>query len=607
MAHDTILTPGGDHYTEYETPELNPEGFLQKEKYLSEFETDDEKSVVRENLGVYPKGSVYTKDESDIKLSEEIKKAFDKYMDQDDPQGILPQVEQMIKNFVRNDGSTPFLAPQVGVDPTKDNHLATKKYITQVIQQHLNSSDPHEILPKVKTILEDYVKQSEVYYKNQLYTKNEIDQQAGSYIKKDGTTPFTKAQIGADPLIDSHLSTKRYVDQAVYKHIVDVDPHGFISVLNNRLAQYAKAANVYDRTETYSRVQIDAIVRSLVSDAALEALQDHLNQHDPHNIMNEVRAEEYVKRDGSTGFYAPQKGVDAVEENHLVTLKQLLEQIENLKKFTAETIVINEPTWKTSGPVETTVGFVEDNMQLPKEMTLQEILDAIFYGKSISINAPKHVVTGNSCDLIVCVHGSLGLLEYAEVWQNDQLIYTLTKDDFVQDDEEIHCITLKSLPITEDTEFKLKVYYTNGTLYEDSAFTKCGLPVFVGLLPKYKQGYTITMDYLIELSKEFDYYNDEMYYNNNFIEWDDNSVTVEYHFKDSKLRHPFIVIPESYDDLESMTTKSQSFGIEAFEVISRIPLYVKESGKDVIYTIYIYKQALSSLNQKVTFNFKSEE
>jgi hypothetical protein len=29
--------------------------------------------------------------------------------------------------------------------------------------------------------------------------------------------------------------------------------------------------------------------------------------------------------------------------------------------------------------------------------------------------------------------------------------------------------------------------------------------------------------------------------------------------------------------------------------------------KDVIYKMYIYKQALSSINQDVTFNFKSKE
>lgn len=603
MANDTILTPGGDHYTIPEDSSNPMEGFLQKDKYLSEFETEEEKAIVRENLNIPSRDSVYNKTESDTKLDETIKKAFQKYLIEEDPHGILPQVQQMIKDFVKNDGTTPFIAPQQGVDPIKDFHLVTKKYVTQVLNEHLKTKDPHEIIPMVENLLESYVKYSEVYFKEQLYTKDEIDKQGTQYIKKDGTTPFTKAQVGADPQIDSHLTTKRYVDSAIYKHLVDIDPHGFIQLLNQRLALYAKATNVYDKTETYSRFQIDAVIRSLVQDAAKDAIIDHINQHDPHNIMEEVRAEKYMKQDGSTPFKAPQRGVDAVEPQDLVTLKQLLEYATKLQT----NIDISEPIWRTSGPVETTVGFVEDNQELPSQMTLQEILDAIFYGKSISIVTPGFVMAGHDCDLHICIHGSLAELEYAEVWQNDQLIYTLTKDHFTVDGEEVHCITLKSQAVTEDTEFKLKVYYTNGTVYEDSSFTKCSVPVFIGLLPKWKRGYTITMDYLEELSKETDIYNDKTYYNNQFVDWNENSITVEYHFQDPKLRHPFIVIPESYSNLEGIVTQSQKFGIEAFDVIDAIPLTVSGVNKDIIYKIYIYRQALSSLNQEVTFNFKSKE
>lgn len=81
----------------------------------------------------------------------------------------------------------------------------------------------------------------------------------------------------------------------MYKHLVDVDPHGFISILNKRLASYAKANNVYDKTQTYSRVQVDSIIRSLVSEAAKEAIIDHLNEFDPHNILAEVRKLKFVK------------------------------------------------------------------------------------------------------------------------------------------------------------------------------------------------------------------------------------------------------------------------------------------------------------------------
>lgn len=290
---NTILTPGEENIEQTPIEKVTP--YLEKDNYLSEFQTEGEKAVARENLYVYPKDSVYNKTESDILLDKAIKQAFDKYLNMDDPHGILPTVEEMIEGMVKNDGSTPFLMPQKGVDPVQDYHLTTKRFVAKLLKDHTDAEDPHRILPEVEDMLEQYVKQSQVYFKSQLYTKNEIDQQSGRYIKGDGTTPFTKPQIGADPQIDSHLSTKRYVDATMYKHLVDVDPHGFISILNKRLASYAKANNVYDKTQTYSRVQVDSIIRSLVHDAAKEVIIDHLNETDPHNVLAEVRKLKYAK------------------------------------------------------------------------------------------------------------------------------------------------------------------------------------------------------------------------------------------------------------------------------------------------------------------------
>lgn len=90
MANDTILTPGGDHWEPTPIQETNQ--YLERDKFLSEYETEGEKAVVRENLDVYAKESVYTRQESDIKLDESIKKAFDKYLNLEDPHGILPVV-----------------------------------------------------------------------------------------------------------------------------------------------------------------------------------------------------------------------------------------------------------------------------------------------------------------------------------------------------------------------------------------------------------------------------------------------------------------------------------------------------------------------------------
>lgn len=591
MADNSILTPG--YQDPIETPVTSPpqEDCLIKDNFLSEYETEEEKSVVRENLNVPSKDSVYSRQDVDTQVSEKIRATIQEYLNMEDPHGILPTVAEMIADMVKSDGSTPFTAPQTGVDPQTAQHLTTKNYVDKLVREHVNADDPHNILPEVAILLEKYVRITDVYVKSQLYTKQDIDNQAKNYIRKDGSTPFTKAQIGADPQIDSHLATKRYVDKSLYNHQVDVDPHGFLTILNQRLASYAKKKDVYDKTQTYSRTQIDSIIHNLVNetiDASLQSFMDTVNDK-----FEYIRLQKYVKQDGSVPFRGPQAGVDAVEEEHLTTLRQLNQAVEDLEQNLTEQIQAKECLWKTSGPVQSTVGHIDDNTPVPATMSLQEVLDAIFYGKGISISAPDYVTINNKVPITLCVHGSTGLINVAELYQDGKLTISFVKEDF-----ENGCVTVDSLPIIEDTEFTFKVIYTNEAVHEESITVKAALPIFVGLLPKWKFGNVITWNYLKELASEEPNNNQFINSSNNL-----NQISINYSFQDTKLRHPFIVVPVSYPDLDNMSTTPQRFGIDAFDVIDMIPLQVPGIEKDIIFKIYIYRQALSSLNQEVTFNF----
>lgn len=584
---NTILTPGEENIEQ--TPVEQPTPYLEKDNCLSEFQTTEEKAIARENLDVYSKDSVYNKTESDTLLDRTIKEAFDKYLNMDDPHGILPAVEEMIEGVVRNDGSTPFLAPQRGVDPVQDYHLATKRFVTKLLKEHVDAEDPHRILPVVEDMLEQYVKQSQVYFRNQLYTKNEIDQQSGQYIKRDGSTPFTRAQIGSDPQIDSHLATKRYVDAVIYKHLVDVDPHGFIAILNKRLAAYAKVSNVYDKSQTYSRVQIDSLIRELVYDAAKEAIIDHVSEFDPHNILAEVRKLKYAKQDGTTPFRAPQKGVDAIDPQDLVTLHQVEERVqESCQKN-------KQPVWITSGPIETTVGFVEDNTLLPEKMSFQEIMDAIFYGKRIKLTVEDIVQIGTTTPITVCVQGTLESIQSIEVYQQDNYIYTITPEQL----SETGCFTLDSESIEGDTQIKIKVFYTNGATYDIVQNVKVSLPIFVGINQRYSQGYVITYDTLNELTLS-DPINNKFYYEGDNV----NLIEHSFNFDMDKEQKIIIVIPNSYPNLSEMSNSAQVVSPNAFEVIDRIPLQIPNISSDVIYKIYTYKQDLYSLNTIMKFKFE---
>lgn len=586
MADNSILTPGYQDTVGSPSIITEPEQYLQVDNYLSEYDSDEKKSVVRENLGVPSKDSVYTKQDANLEISSKVKEAMQQILSMEDPYSILPKVVEMISLMVKTDGSTPFTLPQSGVDPQIDSHLTTKKYVDQLMKGHLNTNDPHDILRQVRDLLQWYAKSTDVYTKDQVYTINEIAKLLNLYIKNDGTTPFRKAQIGIDPTLDSHLSTKRYVDKVMLEHKMEIDPHNFLTTLNNRLSSYAKKQDIYDKTQTYSRTQLDSIINKLVDTSVKNGVQDYKDY--VTSAIKAIYDQHYVKQDGSTPFTKPQKGVEAIDANDLVTLSQLLNLDNKIKNVS--------PNWITSGPVEATVGLVEEGTDFPKLITMQEVFDAIFYGQTVSIDCPTYTVITETCPVTVCIHGSTGLVEYAELYQQGEIIYTFTKEQF-----EDGCVTVDSKPILEDTKFYFKVYYSNGAIHDDTATTRVSLPVFVGLLPKWKFANTITMDYLKELETQ-----DVKGTQNRFIDKGNNTepITFFYEFEDAHLRHPFIVLPADYPDLVTITTSNQKFGIEAFDVIDMIPLHIDGVENDVIFKIYVYKQALSSLNQEVTYNFE---
>lgn len=590
---ETILTPGKDNSSNTEqTPTINP-GYLVKDNLLSEFETESEKSVARYNLGVLPAEDVYTKEEVEPLIAQRISKKLAEHLDSSD-HITEEEILDMLVDLIKNDGTTPFTAPQAGVDPVSNHDLTTKAYVDRLIQDCLKLADRAKILEQVANTLRDYVKQEDVYTKDEVYTKDQIYNQSTKYVRIDGTTPFEKPQSGRTPQISSHLTTKGYVDNLLRAHEEDIDPHGFTEKLSKKLRKYALKENVYDRTQTYSRGQVDQIIDKLVAIAVEEALRSHEDLDDPHGILDRVKQLGYVHKDGSVAFTAPQKGVDAVDPQDLVTYQQLRSLETNL----GNKIATKECQWITSGPSEVEVGNVTMNQEFPLTMSMQEILDAIFYGKGISLIVPSYNNIATRCPVTVCIHGSLGMVEYAELFQDGKLIFSFTKEDF----EETRCITVDSEIMYADTEFTFKVTYINGAVHEETKIVKCSIPIFIGLLPKWKFGNTITFSYLQELAME-DNINNKFYSVGNNVQ----EILHKYDFQDKNLKHLFAVVPISYPNLEQMRIPSQQFEVEAFDVIDMIPLQIPTVPKDIIYKIYIYRQALSSANQETIFKFKKDE
>lgn len=572
--------------------------YLVKDNYLSEFsDSDESKELARTNIGAAGQTDVDTVTDrltdSMTGLNDMIDKhinpedyASDPTVDQD-PHNIDAKIRNAtVDKVVTTKGEFYVNKPvYMNVVGGKRLYLATELDVSNAIADYEKVNSKDIVLNAVDDKLVNYAKLDDVYTKGNTYSKAEVDNKVAGYVKRDGTTSFTSPVSGVYPKLNSHLATLQYVTDQLYKHNTDYDPHGFIKTLNNRLLQYAKAANVYDKTETYSRTQLDSIIREMLGDVVLEMITDHLNQYDPHEIFTKMQSKGYVKQDGTVPFKSRIKGIDAVDSQDLVTLHQVEEKIQKLADST------KDATWITSGPVETTVGFIEDNTPMPRTMTFQELCDAIFYGNTISLTVPDYVGMGKTGKITVCVHG--GVVDYAQLYQGDLLIYTFQAEDLVDG-----CVTVDSEVINKDTDFTLKVFYTNGAMHEETKTVKCSLPVFVGLLPKWKFGNTVTYEYLQELEAE-----DVEGTKNRFLDAGDNvkSINFKYEFEDKDLRHPFVVIPESYPSLTSMETSAQTFDTEAFDIIDMIPLRIYD--KDIIYKMYIYREALSRLNQEVTYKF----
>ena len=580
---DTILTP--DAFNETPTIKEEQNSFL-IDNYLSELETDSQKGIARENLGVYGKTDLYTQVEVDNVVNKTVGDAIKSLLAADDPHQILPKVTNLLKDYLKVDGTTPFTAPQVGVAPLMGNHLTTKNFVMDLLQTHVSKSDPHNTMLLVNDELKQYALKNNVYGKTDVYTKEQINKLNKSFVKSDGTTPFLSPQSGVTPITDQHLTTKRYVDNVMFKHEVSADPHGFLTILNQRLANYYKTTETYSKAETYSRAQIDKVINTLVIDAAGQAVKEHTRQFDPHNILKEVFKEHYVKRDGSVPFTDRQKGVEGIEDNDLITLSQLEKvklELESKMEY---------PIWVTSGPVQTTVGYVEDNSSVPATMTFQEAMDAIFYGNIVDVIAPNTASIGTSVPVTMTIRGN-ALIKNAKLYQDGVLIGEFERDHFLEWSYEYF-----SNPILKNTTFTFVVEYINGQFSTAECVCKVSYGIFVGAVPKACLPGDLRYSAMLEIAEQG---LGEMF------GYDEDVTEIKHKLNWSgDLRKITLAIPSEYNQLDFMYTASQHFGTDAF-YIEEIPVSVPEIDEPILYTYYMYEQPLIAFNSEINFKLSNHE
>lgn len=580
---DTILTP--DAFDETPVTQEEQNSFL-VDNYLSELETDNQKGIARENLGVYGKTDLYTQVEVDNNIAKAVGDAVNSLYAADDPHQILPRVTNLLKDYLKVDGTTPFTVPQGGVDPRKESDLTTQRYVINLLNIHQKKTDPHNTMGLVKEELKQYALKNQVPVKNEVYTKEDINKLNKSFVKTDGSTPFMLPQSGKTPVADQHLATKGYVDNLMLKHEYHADPHKFLTILNQRLANYYKTTETYSKAETYSRAQIDKVINTLVVDAAEQAVKAHIRQFDPHDTLKEVFKEHYVKRDGSVPFTDRQKGVEGIEDDDLITLKQL-----NKAKREVEE-QIEKPIWVTSGPVQTTVGYMEDNSSVPATMTFQEAMDAIFYGNIVDVNVQETASIGTSVPVTMTIRGN-ALITNAKLYQDDILIGEFEREHFL---EWSH--TVQSNPILKNTKFTFIVEYINGQQSTAECVCKVSYGIFVGSVPKVCLPGDLRYSAMLEIAEQG---LGEMF------GYDEDVTEIKHKLNWSgSFRKITLAIPSEYNQLDFMYTASQHFGIDAF-YIEEIPVSVPKIDEPILYTYYMYEQPLIAFNSEINFKLSNHE
>lgn len=588
-------------------------GALLHDNYLSEFITENEKAVVRENIGVYAKNFTYTKDETLSLIQDSLHTALRGYSTTGDVHDLIENLTEEIKEFgyVLSDGSIPFTNPQSQAAlPTSEYHLTNKIYVDNLLTAHVNSSDPHKTLDRVKQLLAGYVRTTDTYTTQNLYNKREVDLLLNKYIKKDGSVPFTSPQMGVDPELPSHLATMRYVKKVMYNHNNELDPHNFLSTLKNKLASYCTKAETYTKAQTYSRTQLLDIIKSQMKDIVDQAIASHEATTGSVSELKEFVLRQLAactKADGSVVHTVPQAGMPAIHENEFIVLSQLTKAIDDLSSALNRDIkaATNQAVWIPSGPVKSTVGFVEDNTNMPRKMTVQQVCDAIFYGRKVGVEAPSYAEYGDTVCIDIYTHG-LSLLTEVGVYKNGTLIGTLAPSDFSTlptgvGDTGLYYKFCNTGEFTEDTEWKVEFHYSDGQVITDTANTKLSYPIFIGALPYWWNAQEdITMNSLREKTIEdsdnckfYTKYGPEV-----------TAIDTTFNFVDVKQRSIVVVIPNNYPNLDKLVTPTQEIHADAFAKWVQ-PMHPIVSQVGVLYKIYVFNQPLVKLNQDMKFFFKA--
>ncbi|KAA6366233.1 MAG: hypothetical protein EZS28_038240, partial [Streblomastix strix] len=477
--------------------------------------------------------------------------------------------------------------------PLVDFQVNTKKFVVQLLHDILANADvdPETLL---EDALSNYVTATKTFIKSETYGKDKVEELLNQYVKRDGSKSFISGQKGIHPSSDYDLTTKKYVDELIEAYTTDADLDNFKLYVNNALNAKVKSGDVYKKSETYSRAQLNFTIQALVVDAAKDAINQHIN--DQYHLSTDdidTYLAQYVKKSEQSGDYVT-----------LTALNKIL------SKFKAAGVVAEKYFPHGNITAENGVGWITPDTELPESISYQDLFDLIFYNAKVEITIDDPYIE-QGVDSTVCVHilitGITSDIDYIEILTNDESfgIYHVT------DLDDQGKLEVCGIPVDGDTVIKVVVHYLNGTTKEDEVEVTAIAPIYVGLLPKWLSAGNIDYDILqllvngglIDIEEyDFPIYGDSK---NNWkliqpVKVGDIDVYNKFAY-DLTARKPFIMYPiPAPAQLQQMTSSAQAF--PTVDVLTNIPITLPNDDS-VNYTIYVYESAVTSLDTNITYTF----
>lgn len=619
----TLLTTKNQSVEEDQSVDCGNQ-YFQIKRLLSEISdhTDPEviearKEIIRKNIGAISYEDLFGQLEEGAKIEletyvTEIANSIAKSI----INGLASEefVNTKLKEYAEQNTSVVFTDVQVENTPDfnelENNHLVSKQTIINKLKSYITSNKLDELEENINSKFNNYYTIQNTYDKIEIdnkleQNKEESEEDLLKLLKDKGLDAtggssidlhFTKPIRGCNPKSMSDLTTKRSVKELLDNHNKDPEAHGNIEKQLNELEESLTGQLSKIKSSTYTRSEIREIITDLVAQKVNIKLAELPTYEYINDSVDNIK-QNYIKKDGSTPFSKPQQGEDAIEEKHLVTLRQLEDKLQDLKN----SIEKQECYWITSGDVETTVGFFEDNSRVPAKMTIQEVLDRIFYQKRISITVPENSSSGSYIDVTVCVSDPSDI-DGAEIfyrkageedWKTEDYLW-IEREEF----EESSCVTRKVGPIFDDTEFDFRIYQSNGSVYDEYTDTKLSYPVFAGIIPKWMFGVQVKYSDLVDLAKS-DPINNKFYDKTKYMRELEHSYSFD-------LENPVklvVAIPKDYRNLNKVQNDVQTFNKDAFDFQELKQTTFKVNDKDVLYKLYIYKQPLVRFDSDIVFKF----